>query len=462
MTIGIEIDSVERKESVLVDSLRITDRINQQANEATFTAVGYRPNVGEEIVITDGDTTIFAGVVLAIEQTINGTRPEYQVSCKDWTHYLDRRLVNERYEDTTVAAVIEDIIDTYTTGFTYANVNGTQAVNSIAFSRITVSECLERLADLTGYSWFVDTDKDIHFFPKNSDPAPFGLSANAGNHVWDSLAVTEDLSQLRNRIYVIGGEAEANERTETYVADGDQLQFPLANKYASMPAVTVDSVSQTVGVDFLDEEDDFDCFWSFQQKYIRFKDSTKPAAADDVTITGTPLFPIIVNVPSVVSIDEFGEYEFKIKDPSIRSREQAIDRAKAELKAYAATIEEGSFTTYRSGLQSGQVLTINAAGISGDFLIQSVSLRMRTPSDGEWRVKIATLRTIGIIDFLQTLLRDDEITQDEAETLLSLLIFKDTVEVTDTLTLPAAVTSPPYVYGPDDGNVGRWNFSTWS
>lgn len=462
MNIGIEIDSVERKASVLVDSLRIDDLINQQANEARFTTVGYRPSAGDEIEITDGAETIFSGIVLSIEQHIRGIKVEYEITCKDWAHYLDRKLVNERYESTTVAAVIEDIIDTYTTGFTYANVQGTQTVNSAAFNRIPVSDCLERLAELTGYSWYVDFEKDIHFFPKNSDPAPFMLSTDGGNHVWDSLEVTEDLSQLRNSIYVIGGEAEGNARTETYVADGDQLQIPLANKYASIPTVTVDGTPQTVGVDFLDAEDDFDCFWSFQQKYVRFKDSTKPAAADEVEVTGTPLFPIIVNVPSIVSINEFGEYQFKIKDPSIRSREQAIERAKAELKAYAATIEEGSFSTYRSGLKAGQVISISAAGISGDFLIQSVSLRMRTPVDGEWHVKIATLRTVGIINFLQSLLRDDEITQDEAETLLSLLIFSDTVEVTDTLSLPAAVTSPPYVYGPDAGNVGRWNFGTWS
>ena len=464
MNVGITIEGVDRTSNVLVASLRIDDHINQQANEAAFTTVNYRPSVGDELEIVDGSTTIFAGVVLSIRQVLTGLKTEYEITCKDWTHYLDRKLVNERYEDTTVAAVIEHLIDTYAPGFTYENVQGTQLVKSVSFNRIPVSECLERLSSLTSYSWRVDYDKDIHFFPRNAEAAPFSLTTDGGNHVWDSLVITEDLSQLRNRIILIGGESEGNARTETYEADGDQLQFPLANKFAQKPTVDVGGAAQTVGVDFLDSEDDFDCFWSFQEKYIRFKDATKPTAGALVEIGGIPLFPIIVNVPSALSIDEYGEYEFRIKDTSIKSREQAIDRARAELQAYAAAVEEGSFTTYRSGLTTGQLLTVDVAGIDMQFLIQQVSLRMRTPADGEWRVKIATLKTISVLDFMQSLLRDDEITQNEAETLLNLLAFAESVEVSDVLTLPTNVTSPPYVWGPSDesgANVGRWNFATW-
>lgn len=462
MNITITIDSNNRSENVLVDSLRIKDHINQQANEARFTCVGFRPNVSDEVTIMDGGVKIFAGVIIRVEQVHIGLKTEYIVECKDWTHYLDRNLVSERYEDTTVAAVLSDILTNYTTGFTDNNVVGNQLVTSVAFNRISVSDCIEQLARLTGYSWYVDYDRDLHFFEKNQNPAPFNLTENGDNHVWDSLRIAEDLSQLRNRIYVIGGETEGNARTETYVADGEQLQIPLANKYATKPTVEVDSVSQDVGVDFLDAEDDFDCFWSFQEKYLRFKTGTKPAADAVVATSGIPLYPIIVNVPSALSISEYGEYEFRVKDSTIRSRDEAIDRARVELQQYAQTIEEGSFITYRSGLCSGQVITITIGDTNANFLIQSVSLSMRTPVDGEWRVTVATLKTVGIIDFLRSLLRDDGLTQDEAETLLNLLDFSDAIEISESLTLPANITSPPYVWGPSAGNEMRWNFFTWT
>jgi hypothetical protein len=77
-------------------------------------------------------------------------------------------------------------------------------------------------------------------------------------------------------------------------------------------------------------------------------------------------------------------------------------------------------------------------------------------------VTLATLKTIGIITFLQSLLRDDEITQDEATTLLNLITGDESVTAADSMTIPSrTVTSPPYVYGPSAGNAGKWNFSTW-
>lgn len=447
MEISITIDSVDKTSSVLSDTLRISDRINQQINEATFsTKHGYRPNVGDEVSITDGTEVIFAGVIVKIKQTNAGLRVNYDVTCKDWTHYLDRKLVIERYEDTNVEDIIDDIITTYAPTFTTTNVSAPTPVRSIAFNRITISEAIEKLAERIGYSWYVDYNQDVHFFPKNEELAPFNITASGGNHVWGSLEMTEDISQLRNRIYVVGGEAEGNSRTEEYVADGDQLQFPLANKFASLPTVVVNSVSQTVGVDFIDAEDDYDCFWNYEQKYIRFKTGTKPTATYLVEVSGIPLYPIVVNLPSPVSIAEYGEYQFKIVDNTIKTRDEAVARARVELQDYADSIEEGSFTTYTSGLTSGQTISIDANGISAEFVIQNVTLTMRTEEDGEWRVKVATKKTLGIIEFLQSLLRDGEIRQDEAETLINLQSLAETGYGSDILTLPADTTSPEYLY----------------
>lgn len=462
MTISITINSVDKTSSVLSDTLRITDHINQQVNQATFTtATGYRPNIGEEITITADGVTVFAGVIVKIKQSVQGLRYTYDITCKDYTQYLDRLLVAERYENMTVEDIIADIITNYASGFTTANVACTQSVDTITFNRITVTECIERLSELTNYSWYVDYSKDIHFFSKNTELAPFALTDEGDKHTWNSLNITEDLSKLRNRIYVIGGDIEGNTRTESYLADGEQLQFPLANKFARKPTVTVDSVAQTVGNDFVDDDGDYDCFWSYQEKNIRFKDATKPALDEQVDITGIPLYPIIVNVGDNISINTFGTYEYKIKDTTIQSQDQAIERARVELAAYADALEEGSFVTYESGLRSGQVITIDAAGIQGEYLIQTVNMEMRTESDAAWRVSVASTKTLGIIDFLQKLLRDREITADENEALITFLSFSDSPEVTDSLGTPTT-SSPPYLYGPDAGNVGEWNFATYT
>jgi len=70
-------------------------------------------------------------------------------------------------EEKTVDFIVDFILDKYDTeGFTMDNVIGTQTINSVTFNRITFSECLEKLAELTGFSWYVDYEKRHTFFPK--------------------------------------------------------------------------------------------------------------------------------------------------------------------------------------------------------------------------------------------------------------------------------------------------------
>jgi len=335
-------------------------------------------------------------------------------------------------------------------------------ISQVTFNRLNVSQCIETIADLLKYSWYVDADKDIHFFAENEEVAPFNLTETGGNHAWESLKIIQDFSQLKNQIYVIGGEYEGESRSESYVADGEQKQFPLAYKYSTLTRVRiVGDTDLTVGIDGEDEEADYDVFWNPKQKYLRFKDSNYPDADDVVEITGIPLFQVFVKVPDIASIAEYGLYEFKIKDTNLTSRQDAINRGIVELEAYADSIEEGSFTTDTYGLRSGQTITITVGDTDEDFIIQSVSMNMKTPFEGQWSVKVATVKTLGIIRFLQRYLKiEDEIT--EGETLLELMEFADTSEVSASIQ-SITTRAHPYLYAdatdPDD--EGKYNLATW-
>lgn len=72
------------------------------------------------------------------------------------------------------------------------------------------SSVVEDICKLQGIFWFIDYDRDLHIFRQNADPAPFSLT-NTSQNRWDmSLAV--DISMLRNRQTVRGGEAPATSR----------------------------------------------------------------------------------------------------------------------------------------------------------------------------------------------------------------------------------------------------------
>jgi hypothetical protein len=206
--------------------------------------------------------------------------------------------------------------------------------------------------------------------------------------------------------------------------------------------------------------------WSFGQKYIRFTDSNVPPLPTDPAVTnididGIPLFPIIVQVPSPTSIGEFGRRQYSIKDVTINTQGQAIERAIAEIQAYSNSINEGGFETHEQGLRAGQILTVNSAlrGVAEKFVIQSVKMKPFSYDDSyraKYAVTLASVKSIGVIDVLQKLLLDEELELNEQETLLTFLQFEDEVTIADTLTYPTK-TSGPYLYG----STAIVGFSTW-
>ena len=147
---------------------------------------------------------------------------------------------------------------------------------------------------------------------------------------------------------------EGSSRTENFVGDGIKKTFALGHKFKEKPTVIVNSVTQTVGIDFLDEDTDYDCLWNFNEKYLRFV--VAPADTLAGTAAGIPLIPIVIQVESDESIDTYGEYEFSKVDKTIETKEEAKQYAVSQIEAYALTIQEGGFQTYDSGLRSGKLI----------------------------------------------------------------------------------------------------------
>lgn len=470
MSFTITINGTDRTTSIKSDSFRKRDVLNQQVDTCSFVvrkygALTFVPEVGQEVVVVRDSVTIFGGVIVRVDETVKASKIlEYMVECVDYSQYLKRKLVTERYTNTTVGDIIDDLVLNYTTvgdGITTTNVVGAQDIESFSFNRLTVADCLQKLADAISYVWYVDYEGDIHFFPKNTELAPFNLSDTSQNYIYDSLQITADISQLRNSVLVQGGEnVSASPRTEYHTGDGTRAQFPLTNKYASKPTVTVGGVAQTVGTDFLDLDASFDVMWNFNEKYLRFTAGNIPASGtNNIETTGNYLFPIVVKVPSPASQAVFGVYEFAITDKSIRSQGEAIARAIAELEVYKNTLYEGQFRTYNDGLRSGQVLTITSTQREKaiDVLIQSVDARLRDPlaNQLEYNVRFATLKSIGIIEYLQNQLRSKEVIVDDNDTLLNFFELADTATTSDSLATPTDSTGP-YTWDTPD-----WGYATW-
>lgn len=496
MTPQLLIGGVDKTTLVQFGSIRLRDNINSQANTLAFTILKYgsqtyRPEIGDEVEYYLDAVKAYGGVIVEVEESNEEATGilEYSCTCKGYEQYADRLLITEVFEGETAADIVDYLVATYCTGFTSANVFGPIVIETIAFNRIPLSAALDRLARLINYVWYIDYDKDVHFMPKNTELAPFDVEEGDGVMIDRSLVLRQDLAQVRNVIYVRGGETEGEEVTEVFQLDGtdESKTIRTAFKYASQPTITVGGVSKTVLPDYLNELSDADFLWSQGQKYLR----SESTWTGEAIVTGIPLVPIVVEVSDDVSIAELGRYEFAVSDPKIKSREEAILYALAQLDAYATGVSDGGFQTHETGLRSGQTIAITSAarGVTAQkYVIQTVTLTQIGGGEYVWSVSIANAKTVGIIDVLQKLLREEVTDTQAGEILLSLLSIEDTGSGADSYTI--GVTEPPYYYnigvtwstsaaagytdwtsaGADTWedietdptvNVGEWNRATW-
>jgi len=448
--------------------------------------------------------------------------------------------------------------------FTRDNANSaTQVVEFIAFNYEAPSKAIQRMAELFQWEWYVDELKGIHFFQKFDKLSPFNLTDTNGKYIFRSLQVNNNADQLRNSIFVRGGDYLAAQITDnvSHQADGINKIFKLGYKYANY-SLSVDGVSTPVGVDNLDsytsnnganqinggsfknigdvtgnskqaeqvivtkagrrsglslklkkvgspvdnlqvqifsdngsnqpsgsnlsnvasiagsllsgtstqisfslvesasaslffavdqlyhivvnrsgavdpanyyqvevttggtyegvgntydgaawsnsnanmyflELIDYDVLYSFNEKILKF--NSAPAGGTSIIFTAQPYKPIIVHVRENMSVNEFGEYEFEITDPSIQTQDGARQRARQEILGWAAKISECGFKTYQSGLRTGQTINIQSdiRGLNLDVMIQSISAVARTPDTLEYSVSCVTTKQMGILYFLQ-------------------------------------------------------------
>jgi len=158
MEIVVEINSVDKTNYITVDTIRKEDGINDKGDLLTFvmnkyTTDTYEPEINDEVVLTIDSVKEFGGVITNIDQTLKGgTLVEYKIECSDYTQYLNRRLVLERYDNKTINYIINDLLTRYASDFTDTNVDADITIKTIIFNRENLSSCLSKLAGAVNYS----------------------------------------------------------------------------------------------------------------------------------------------------------------------------------------------------------------------------------------------------------------------------------------------------------------------
>lgn len=509
MALILKVNSVDRSNYVKWQTLQKTEVLTKEVDRMEFDIVktpskSSIPDVSDDVTLEEDGIKIFGGIIVEKNEVIEGgLLLGYKIRCKDYSQLLDRKLVTKSYGTATARSIILDIIATYTTGFTTSNVPViTPNVGSIKFNYEQVTRCLAQLADQLGWDWYVDYDKDIHFFEESTDISPFNFDDSNGMFDWKTLEINKSVLQLKNSVYVRGGEykktvSEAN-AYDSYKAQSGQSTFPLAFKYDNI-TVKKNNVVQTIGTDQQTDPLTVDLLYNFNEKFIKF--SSALSTGDSVVVYGDAYIPIIAQAQDAASITAYGEYQSALVDKSIASVNEAQTRAKAELKKYAGSVFEAQLKTHQTGLRVGQRITLTSTirNITKTFKINRIVGKARASGQMEYTVYMIASGQITFTDIMVDLLGQDKknIVIATNEVLQRIQILSEEILATDTLT--GTARARPYVWGiksttgailsyfllKEDGfailqengsklityqeavttidpNSMRWNFATWN
>lgn len=410
---SFEIGGVDRTADYIGHSLKIERALSYAIDACTLKVRGTAPAWGDEVTVADGATVLFSGICLKPSQVDDMPGHEtqvWQVDCHDYTALLAGREVTEVYESMTADAIFLDLATKYAPAFTTTGVqSGGPTVDYLAFADTPLPDCFKKLCEISGWQWFPDYARDLHFYALVSGGAAPLVLIPDGRFTGFGYAV--DIQGIRNRVKVRGGSALSEPFTHSFVADGTRRQWSLPHKPHDI-TLTVDGVAKTVGIEHVHDEAAFDYLMNFEQAYIMASAQTvTPVAGTALAVVYTYDIPVIAQADDedsqallAAALGTTGVFEHTVTDDTINTLEAAMERAAAELREWANPRTTVTFSTEVTGWAPGQIVSVNLPdrGVVGDFLVQEADVEASTAE--HFTTYVSAGSTIfGLADFFRRL-----------------------------------------------------------
>lgn len=462
-TVTLTIGGIDRTSLLRSGTMNVTSRLNSRdrAEFQLVTLAANRPQIGAEVLITDGGTRIFGGSIEVITEqlsTTNGLTLEIDCDCVSFDALADRRLVARAYDTPgqTLRDIVLDIIanDFAGDGINTTNVDVGPVLSKLLFHYQQANEVFDTLAELSGFSWWIDPFKNLYFKSREQIAAPYALTSASANFMMASVQSTR--IDYRNRQYVKAGLGLTASRVEAFVGDGARKSFTTAYPVGAPPtSITVAAVAKTIGVKEVDTGKD----WYYQIGSPVLSQDNGAAAVTNgtaISITYQGQYPILVAAqddPAVanrVAVEGgSGYYDAVADEPEIVTVASAEDRAAALLRRYARIPRRLTIRTMTIGLRAGQLVSVNITqhGLTGTWLVESTQTRDRNGLDLEYSCVLLDGEAVGGWEgFFGALAKKArQIEYRENEVVLLLRSQPESVAITDTNSFTTAAPTAPLV-----------------
>lgn len=390
--------------------------------------------VGAEVLFLRDTETLFSGSIL--KKTLSRKSAELgqvRFFAVDAMKEAERgEPISEIFREMTVEEIIADIFARYPqfADFSESGVDCDIVVDYAYYGHEKFTDVLRDLAARTGYLYYFDAGKVLHFYAVGAKSAPHTITDTNGSWQKNSLSFEEDGSRIVNWIKVEGDEYTGNQLyTQPDITADGSTEYLLLNKLAEL-SVMVDGVAQTVGSYGLHDASDYDVLYDYNGQRIIWREDNKPSSGAAIAISGYRKSPIIAQVVDSKSIEKYGILPKPIKNTSIKTIKSAKQYAMAEIARFSKLAYSGRFETFLEGLRAGQEVEVvdTVFGFSKKFIIQGTQTKI-VGQKIKTQVKLASSQILTASALLAQLLHEKNKTTSTDKTLNLFRILEEEVAI---------------------------------
>ena len=374
--------------TVQKNTLNYNDKLNERTT-CSFIVVEpiFDIDVGMEVIVTDDAVNVFSGTIDNV--TEQGDVIKYvSVSCVDFSQLIDKRIIADAFEGELAGDIVKEFITKVFSqeGITEGIVQDGLVISKAVFNYNNGNVAMNYLADVTGFNWFIDKDKQLNFFDRSTYSAPFSLTDSSA---YNNLQVKKNRGQYRNRQYVRAGTDVTQEIVKEKPSpkpDGVSRTFVARLPVAQKPRIYINDVeisANDIGVNGIDKNKKY--YFTYNSNAITQDQAvTLLADTDKLEITYKGLYPLLVVSDNAEEINArktleggSGIYENIEQEPNINTKETAFEFVQGKLAKYGIISKTVTFNIYETGLKAGQLLSIQNTkhNLNDSFLIESVTAR---------------------------------------------------------------------------------------
>jgi hypothetical protein len=443
-----------------------------------------------EVIITDtGSGSRLFGGFLQLPSTASmagGTRMDGKIQCSDYTCLLDHVKVKELFVGQTDAYMLAYVFNKY-----LPEINATTYVQALKtwpllkLNNVTIRQAIDKLAQGAGCDWYVDYNKNLHFYYGVASAAPFDLSdtPNLTTTIpYTDFKMNLDGTGVINRVTVNGGTYLSDPQYHYIQGTGqDNIVFIPGGKWAAAPGnatLLVWRNDGTAGVPV----------WSpmnvltpntplVNPADVIFDSSTSsltqlyawPNLPNAVRIYGCYTIPTLVrSFTDQVSFAYYGRYfDAVINDTNINDKQSALIAAVGLMVQNSLGGKQITCKIYQPGLRAGQTIKItnalhSIAGVS--FQIQKADGVISMGGYAVYMLEIGVYHQ-NLIDMLIAVARNSQPVPDwaDSQNLNDYLAETETITPISETTPAPTSTAGPYYWGTVAGGHSPliWSASRW-